>query len=234
MDCVSSFYDVAVIGSGIIESLVAAASARSGLRVLHIEETPFFGDSNTTCSLDEIESWIKYQKDHSDTSPFHSFSLTKNLTHPLATLLKRQSRHFSIDITPHLIPCKGEFLSLFPGSLLKSYMEFVRIECSSLLSSSRLSNTLSHLIPVPQSIQEILSSPLTTSEQYKFVPLLRDIIKWDGVSDSSPLFQGCAHKPFTEFLKRLSMDSSDLTSFIAYCICGYSSRLFPHLYTSLP
>ena len=225
MNDLSSFYDVAVIGTGLVESLIAAACSRSGLRVLQVEETPFFGDSNTTVNLDELTDWIKFQQNHASSSPFSDFSISENKTHPLSQLLQKKAKMFNLDITPHVVPCKGGFLSFYYGSLFRNYLEFIRVECTTLLQSSSQHGSPA-LVPIPQSIQEILTSSLSSSEQYHFVPLLKSVTSWDGLTDTDAFFQGYAHKPFSQFLKKLHLDGTRLSSFISYCMCGYPSGLF--------
>ena len=51
-------FDVVVVGTGLTESLVAAAAARAGKTVLHLDANPFYGARNATLSLDALSKWL--------------------------------------------------------------------------------------------------------------------------------------------------------------------------------
>lgn len=50
-------FDVIVIGTGLQESIVAAAAASSGQSVLHIDSNSFYGHHWASLSLDEVTQW---------------------------------------------------------------------------------------------------------------------------------------------------------------------------------
>eukprot|EP00286_Rhodomonas_abbreviata_P021525 CAMPEP_0181296666 /NCGR_PEP_ID=MMETSP1101-20121128/4826_1 /TAXON_ID=46948 /ORGANISM="Rhodomonas abbreviata, Strain Caron Lab Isolate" /LENGTH=337 /DNA_ID=CAMNT_0023401547 /DNA_START=33 /DNA_END=1043 /DNA_ORIENTATION=- len=51
-------FDAVVIGTGITESVVAAALSRSGRRVLHLDSLPFYGSSSATLQLSGFRDWL--------------------------------------------------------------------------------------------------------------------------------------------------------------------------------
>jgi len=52
-----SHYDAIVIGTGLVESIVAAALAKGGKTVLHLDKNPFYGGEWATFNLEGIMDW---------------------------------------------------------------------------------------------------------------------------------------------------------------------------------
>ncbi|NXG45348.1 RAE1 geranylgeranyltransferase, partial [Psilopogon haemacephalus] len=58
-DNLPSEFDVVVIGTGLPESIIAAACARSGQRVLHVDSRNYYGGNWASFSFSGLLSWIK-------------------------------------------------------------------------------------------------------------------------------------------------------------------------------
>ncbi|XP_061215657.1 rab proteins geranylgeranyltransferase component A 2-like [Neopsephotus bourkii] len=58
-DNLPSEFDVVVIGTGLPESIIAAACARSGQRVLHVDSKNYYGGNWASFSFSGLLSWIK-------------------------------------------------------------------------------------------------------------------------------------------------------------------------------
>eukprot|EP00290_Baffinella_frigidus_P014676 CAMPEP_0180155486 /NCGR_PEP_ID=MMETSP0986-20121125/24877_1 /TAXON_ID=697907 /ORGANISM="non described non described, Strain CCMP2293" /LENGTH=280 /DNA_ID=CAMNT_0022104229 /DNA_START=18 /DNA_END=857 /DNA_ORIENTATION=+ len=54
-----SSFDAIVVGTGLTESVVAAALARVGKRVLHLDALPFYGASHATLPLASFRDWLQ-------------------------------------------------------------------------------------------------------------------------------------------------------------------------------
>ena len=53
-----SSFEVVVVGTGLEESVVAAAAARLGHSVLHIDPNDYYGDAWAAFSFDGLQQWI--------------------------------------------------------------------------------------------------------------------------------------------------------------------------------
>ena len=53
-----SKFDVIVVGTGLTESIVAAAAARAGRKVLHLDTNAFYGARNATFNLHDLTHWL--------------------------------------------------------------------------------------------------------------------------------------------------------------------------------
>ncbi|EYC05587.1 hypothetical protein Y032_0081g1462 [Ancylostoma ceylanicum] len=58
--------DVVVLGTGLTESIIAAACSRSGLSVLHLDRNKFYGGDWSSFNLSTINDWVEQQKKASE------------------------------------------------------------------------------------------------------------------------------------------------------------------------
>ncbi|KAF6090195.1 CHM Rab escort protein [Phyllostomus discolor] len=65
-DNLPSDFDVIVIGTGLPESIIAAACSRSGQRVLHVDSRSYYGGNWASFSFSGLLSWIKEYQEKSD------------------------------------------------------------------------------------------------------------------------------------------------------------------------
>ncbi|XP_054372331.1 rab proteins geranylgeranyltransferase component A 1 isoform X2 [Molothrus ater] len=61
-------FDVVVVGTGLPESIIAAACARSGQRVLHVDPRNYYGGNWASFSFSGLLSWIKENQQKTDLS----------------------------------------------------------------------------------------------------------------------------------------------------------------------
>uniref|UniRef100_A0A3Q2H399 Rab proteins geranylgeranyltransferase component A n=1 Tax=Equus caballus TaxID=9796 RepID=A0A3Q2H399_HORSE len=65
-DNLPSEFDVIVIGTGLPESIIAAACSRSGQRVLHVDSKSYYGGNWASFSFSGLLSWLKEYQENSD------------------------------------------------------------------------------------------------------------------------------------------------------------------------
>lgn len=58
-DYLPNEYDVVVVGTGMTESIVAAAASRIGKRVLHLDSNEYYGGLWATFNFDGLQKWIE-------------------------------------------------------------------------------------------------------------------------------------------------------------------------------
>ncbi|XP_077024571.1 rab proteins geranylgeranyltransferase component A 2 [Tamandua tetradactyla] len=61
-------FDVVIIGTGLPESILAAACSRSGQRVLHVDSRSYYGGNWASFSFSGLLSWLKEYQQNSDDS----------------------------------------------------------------------------------------------------------------------------------------------------------------------
>ncbi|ONH69050.1 Rab proteins geranylgeranyltransferase component A [Cyberlindnera fabianii] len=52
-------FDVVIAGTGLAESVLAAALAWQGTNVLHIDANSYYGDSTATLTIDQLKQWVQ-------------------------------------------------------------------------------------------------------------------------------------------------------------------------------
>ncbi|XP_062938924.1 rab proteins geranylgeranyltransferase component A 2 isoform X2 [Cynocephalus volans] len=65
-DSLPTQFDVVIIGTGLPESILAAACSRSGQRVLHIDSRSYYGGNWASFSFSGLLSWLKEYQQNSD------------------------------------------------------------------------------------------------------------------------------------------------------------------------
>ncbi|KAI9336919.1 GDP dissociation inhibitor [Obelidium mucronatum] len=107
-------YDVLVMGTGPTEAILAAGLARHGLRVVHVDPRSVYGETGSVLTLQELFEVEGCEAVVPDPS-----------RHP--TLMK-DSRKYSIELSPKLIYSSGALVDLMIKSNVSNYLEFRAVE----------------------------------------------------------------------------------------------------------
>lgn len=112
--------DVLICGTGLQESILAAALSWQGSKVLHIDTNPYYGDHSATLTIDQIKNWFINSKLNKT-----GFKTYKNIKLDInENDYKIVSRDFGIDLSPKILFAKSEFLNLLIKSRVYHYLEF--------------------------------------------------------------------------------------------------------------
>ncbi|KAF8760007.1 GDP dissociation inhibitor [Rhizoctonia solani] len=96
-----SHFEAVVIGTGLTQSIVAAALAAASKPIIHVDESEAYGGPHASLTLSELASF----------NPTFHPSLV--------------SRQYSLSLTPHLIPATGPFIAALVNSGVSRYGSFV-------------------------------------------------------------------------------------------------------------
>ncbi|CAH6719113.1 rab proteins geranylgeranyltransferase component A [[Candida] jaroonii] len=114
--------DVLVMGTGLVESVVAAALSWQGVDVLHIDNKTCYGDSNSTLTIEQVKSWCQEVNSgriqHFEDAQVY---VTGDIYHPQS---KFKSKDYGIDLTPKIMFAQSDLLSLLVKSRVYKYLEF--------------------------------------------------------------------------------------------------------------
>ncbi|XP_050998125.1 rab proteins geranylgeranyltransferase component A 1 [Acomys russatus] len=91
-DNLPSDFDVIVIGTGLPESIIAAACSRSGQRVLHVDSRSYYGGNWASFSFSGLLSWLKEYQENSDVVIENSMWQEQILENEEAILLSSKDR----------------------------------------------------------------------------------------------------------------------------------------------
>ncbi|XP_044253963.1 rab proteins geranylgeranyltransferase component A 2 [Tribolium madens] len=130
-------FDIIIIGTGVIESIISAAASRIGKRVLHIDSNNYYGGLWASFNLDAIQKLVSSEPPSIEGLGNSFFSL-KNFTIEWhipeetppesnewsRTRLLKESRKFNLDLTPKLQFARGDFVELLISSNIARYSEY--------------------------------------------------------------------------------------------------------------
>ncbi|CAH0515773.1 unnamed protein product [Peronospora belbahrii] len=115
-------YDIVLIGTGIVESILAGALARIGKKVLHLDQNDYYGSNYASFTLRKHR--ILLMK-----SSFTCHLLDERFANETTKEeLLRQSSCFNIDVNPRLMLSSEQLVETLIASGVGRYLEFAAIE----------------------------------------------------------------------------------------------------------
>ncbi|AQK89347.1 rab escort protein 1 [Zea mays] len=212
-------FDVVLCGTGLPESVLAAACAAAGKTVLHVDPSPFYGSLYSSIQLSSLASFLSREA----TPPTSTVAAAASDWHTVVDLHRRivysevetsgaapePARRFTIDLVgPRVLYCADEAVDLLLRSGGSHHVEFKSVEGGSLLYWEGC------LYPVPDSRQAIFKdTTLKLKEKnilFRFFKLVQAHIAAASAS-ADETGQGDAPArileedldlPFVEFLKK--------------------------------
>lgn len=176
--------DVVIAGTGLIESILAAALAWQGSNVLHIDSNDYYGDTTATLTIDQLKNWV--QKVNKHEIPGYEKAL---LYIPSGNELI--SKDYGIDLTPKILFAKSDLLSLLVKSRVYKYLEFLPLSTFHVFENDnfeKMSNTK----------QDIFTNQtLSLITKRSLMKFLKFAIDWE---KNNELWESYRKKPIEEFL----------------------------------
>ena len=112
--------DVLICGTGLIESILAAALSWQGTNVLHIDSNNYYGDNCATLTIEQIKNWFINSKFNKT-----GFKNYKNIKLSINdTDFNVVSRDYGIDLSPKVLFTKSPLLDVLIKSRVYHYLEF--------------------------------------------------------------------------------------------------------------
>ncbi|GJJ07809.1 hypothetical protein Clacol_002014 [Clathrus columnatus] len=116
-------FDVLILGTGLTQSITAAALSKAGHTVAHIDLENYYGGDQASLTQEELIDW--YKKRPSQNNFISSAELL-----PF-------SRSYSISLAPALIPSVGPLIDTIVGSGVSRYGRFKLLDASFVYDSSQ-------------------------------------------------------------------------------------------------
>ncbi|KAF8334978.1 GDP dissociation inhibitor-domain-containing protein [Cantharellus anzutake] len=172
-------FDVAIVGTGLSQSILAAALSKSGYKVLHLDPNQYYGSYHASLTLDELvmfsENYTPQQSSHPRYSEIqYDFPQTSEPSSELS----KMSRHFSISLSPSLIPSKGAMIDSLIGSGVSRYGGFNLLQGIGMYVEE---GETGYFRPVPASKEDIFKDKsMSRVEKLKLMKFLRYIVSDEG------------------------------------------------------
>ena len=186
----TDLYDVIVIGTGLAESIVAAAAARAGHSVLHLDAADYYGGDGASLPLPQFLETAKRCGSVAESRhvaersafpeiaarlctsgarlvPLHASHCNLDISHcgDVPASLAKIARKFCIDLQPSLVLARGGLVDLVVESGASNYLEFKSLEAAFMMRPSSGSEDAATLIKVHY-FSLIVIGPTLISENY--------------------------------------------------------------------
>ncbi|KDQ65124.1 hypothetical protein JAAARDRAFT_188375 [Jaapia argillacea MUCL 33604] len=220
----ASHYDVIVIGTGLTESITAAALSKAGFTVAHIDENLYYGGDEASLDLDDLDQWAKKRSAASDkplSSPYLQAQAEKFVSISAVASPPPHSRQYSVSLLPSLIPSTGPFIASLIASGVSRYGGYKLLERVAIYHSAGLVKN------VPGSKEDVFKSKdLSLVEKRR---LMRFLLFAAGDFAGSKELQGHEDAPFIDFLRTTFSLSMDVATAITYALAFCSAASDPTL-----
>ncbi|KAG8218235.1 FAD/NAD(P)-binding domain-containing protein [Butyriboletus roseoflavus] len=206
----NNVFDVIVLGTGLSESIAAAALAKAGLKVAHIDPNPYYGADEATLTLDELVQWAETHSTNPE-EPVHyrvDYLSPSRPSHP---------KQYSISLSPSVIPSVGPFISSVISSGVARYGSYKLLGPVAIYRDGKFQS-------VPQNKESIFqdrSIPLVEKRR-----LMRFLVFASGEFEQSTELKGKEHTSFDHFLREsfgLGEETSRVIMF-SLASCNFSGE----------
>jgi len=187
-------FDVIIIGTSIVQSLLAGALSRSGKKVLHLDRNDYYAGIYSSFSFDDFLTFISNDADGEKNTPRKELS--------------DQSRSYNVDVLPKLLYASGPMTTAIVRSSVTHYVDFKCI-------AQELAYISSEFREIPSSRNHIFNNNfLSLIEKRKLMKFISTYI----LAPNSPLLlPENRERSFAEFLDSQNLGDK-INKFILYSI----------------
>ncbi|QRV87218.1 Rab proteins geranylgeranyltransferase component A [Ceratobasidium sp. AG-Ba] len=193
-----------IVGTGLTQSIVAAALAAASYPIIHIDEQTSYGGPHASLSI-------------SDLAEYNLVPVS-----PPSPEVLSKSRQYALSLVPHLIPAAGPFVAALVNSGVARYGSFVLPKRVAVRSGEA-----GVFKSVPASKQDVFRDRAISLVQKR--RLIKFLMFASGEFEGSPELSGKEQTPLLEFLSGPFGLSADLAEALAYAVAFCASPQDPTL-----
>ncbi|KAK4056489.1 hypothetical protein OIO90_002336 [Microbotryomycetes sp. JL221] len=150
-------FNVILVGTGLVESIVAAALAKAGYSVLQLDKNNYYGDEWASLSFEELVTWHRTRPAAAAATTVEP-CLTSSSTSPRQEL-ERLSNRFNLSLRPCLLTATGQAIDVLIRSKVSSYLSFGLLGGIGLCRSSSNETSSIRVDRVPSSKADVFNDP---------------------------------------------------------------------------
>ncbi|KAJ7699634.1 GDP dissociation inhibitor-domain-containing protein [Mycena rosella] len=200
-------FDIIILGTGLTESIAAAALSKAGFKVAHIDRNPYYGAKEASLSFDELIQW--------QDTPQPGFSAFSRSSDTVA-----QPRTYALSLAPSLIPSTGPLIEALVASGVAKYGGFRLIERVCVYVSGAVK-------PVPGSKEDVFKNKEISLVDKR--RLMRFLMFAAGEFEGKMELTGHEEAPFPQYLKSVFSLNDEMVNAIAYALAYCLSPSEPAL-----
>lgn len=228
-------FDYIIVGTGAVQSLVAAAISMAGHTVLHVDVNDYYGGSWASMSLHQYVRWATENQttENKDQVEDAFFSPENHIYSQMSARfasekdqenLLGKSRMFNLERRVRMVLSSGEFVKLLIDSQSSDYFLFCPVDEQYLLLEDKVEK-------VPVSKSDIFQSKMIPlAEKRALMKFVHQVIGLEERFAKQPTNLKAEVKeneedfdklPFVEFLKEHGI-SPQMQNILLYCVCHIS------------
>ncbi|XAO23047.1 hypothetical protein I312_101825 [Cryptococcus bacillisporus CA1280] len=208
----SDSYDVVVIGTGIAESIAAAALAKAGKTVLHLDPNEYYGGEQASLTLDELIDWSTKHVESSS----EAVSYTHASTSALTPTLQNDRRRYALSLFPAILPSRGPLIDVLVSSDVSKYVSFKLLDSVNIWDEG-----CAGARKVPGSKEEIFKDKSVSLMDKR--KLMKFFMFAAGEFEHSDILRGKETQPLSDFLQDSFALPTNLALSITYAIAHCTS-----------
>ncbi|KAL1920342.1 uncharacterized protein VTP21DRAFT_1488 [Calcarisporiella thermophila] len=218
-------YDAIVLGTGLVESIIAGALAYQGKRVLHLDQNAHYGGNWSSVTIEELMQLITMLKSGPEPAELSS-SLNVDFQRSQCDyfldvecegdleVLKDESRKYALDLCPKLVQCTGEMVEALIRSGVGKYLEFKALESISILDSEKKT-----FFKVPSSKNDVFTNTdLSLVDKRRLMKFLKAAL------EESLELEGYEDQPMNKFIENKFALQETMKNTILYAIARSNNR----------
>lgn len=206
--------DVLILGTGLTESIIAAALAWQGVDVLHIDSKPYYGDLTSTLTIDQVKKWCS----EVNQGKIQHFQDAQIYIPGGKSNNRFRSKDYGIDLSPKVMFAQSDLLSLLIKSRVYKYLEFQGLSNFHIFENDsfnkKVSNTTKEDIFTDQS--------LSLATKRYLMKFLKFVLQENSDEQKKSILLENAKIPIHEFLKsQFKLDApqvNELVYSIGLCV----------------
>ncbi|ORY91791.1 GDP dissociation inhibitor-domain-containing protein [Leucosporidium creatinivorum] len=206
-------FNAILVGTGLVESIVAAALSKAGYSVLQLDQQSYYGDTWASLSLQELAEWAS-------SHPSAQCSPPSPPSHLLPT-----GQRFSLSLLPTLLRANGSAIDLLVRSKVASYLSFGLLNGIGLWSAEEGEGEVKgkgRVERVPASKADVFNHPtLSLVEKRRLTKLLLLAAGQDAFEEDQRLKDPSL--TFQDFLQKEVKVSPAVANSLAYALTLCSS-----------
>lgn len=193
--------DVLICGTGLAESILAAALAWQGTNVLHIDANNVYGDANVCLPSKDLQQWIESVANGAEPT-----GMNAQLWATAAAATSSRAKRFLFDLSPHLMFVKSDMLDLLIKSRVAQYLEFKGLSQFHTYESDNFEKVSGNKEAI------FTDQSLSVRTKRKLMKLIKFVLEWQ-VDDN--LKNTLTNLPIDQFLtEQFDLEPSQITELV--------------------